>query len=118
LVRLRPRYKVWFETEEGYVLGPGTFNLLKMIERKGSLRLAAESLGMSYRYAWGLLKKVERHIGRPILRTFKGGSHGGGGATLTEEGRWLLEEYSKIMEAFSKISEEYEKTVGIKGGGT
>lgn len=107
MVRLIPRFKVWFETEDGYAFGPGTFNLLKMIESKGSLMMAAESLGMSYRYAWGLMKKVKERIGTPILETFKGGIHGGGGATLTDEGRWLLEEYSRVMEAFTRVSEEY-----------
>ena len=106
---MRPRFKVWLETEEGYAFGPGTFTLLKMVEEKGSLKSAVDSLGMSYRYAWGLLKRVEERVGAPILKTFKGGRHGGGGATLTEEGRWLLEEYSKVMEAFTRISEEYEK---------
>ena len=109
MIGLKPRFKVWLETEKGYAFGPGTFNLLKEIERKGSLRLAADSLGMSYRYAWGLVKKVEKGIGAPILETFKGGSHGGGGAALTEEGRWLLREYSRIVEAFSRTSEEYSE---------
>ena len=110
MVRLKACCKVWFETEDGYAFGPGTFNLLKEIERTGSLSLAVENLGMSYRYAWGLLKKVEERIGASTLKTFKGGSHGGGGASLTEEGRWLLEEYSRLMEVFSRISEEYGRT--------
>jgi len=112
LVELKPRFKVWFETEKGYAFGPGTFSLLKAIETKSSLSLAAVSLGMSYRYAWGLVKKVEEGIGAPILETFKGGSHGGGGAALTEKGRWLLEEYSRIAEAFSRLSEEYRQQRG------
>ena len=110
MVRLRACFKVWFETEDGYAFGPGTFNLLKEIERTGSLSLAVGNLSMSYRYAWGLLKKVEKRIGAPVLRTFKGGSHGGGGADLTEEGRRLLEEYSRLVEEFSRISEEYGRT--------
>ena len=107
MIELKPRFKVWFETEKGYAFGPGTFILLKEIEMKGSLSLAATSLGMSYRYAWGLLKKAEKGTGIPILETFKGGSHGGGGTSLTEEGRWLLREYSRIVDAFTRISEEY-----------
>jgi len=107
VVRLKPRFKLWFETEEGYAFGPGTFNILRAIEREGSLSLAAGSLGMSYRYAWGLLKRVEKRIGAPIVKTFKGGSHGGGGASLTGEGYRLLEEYSKLVEEFSRISKEY-----------
>lgn len=107
MIGLKPRFKVWLESEKGYAFGPGTFSLLKEIEAKGSLSLAADSLGMSYRYAWGLLKKAEKGTGITLLETFKGGSHGGGGATLTEKGRWLLKEYSRLMDAFTRISEEY-----------
>ena len=107
MVKLRPHFKVWFETEEGYALGPGTFNLLETIKEKGSLKSAVDILHMSYRYAWGLLKKVEEGIGAPAIKTFKGGRSGGGGALLTEEGKWLLDEYSRVMTSFNKISEEY-----------
>lgn len=96
VARARPAFKVWLETDEGYMFGPGVYSLLRKIDELGTLKEAAESLGMSYRYAWGLLKKAENKLGRGFLKTHKGGRAGGGGAELTQLGRRFLEEYSMI----------------------
>jgi len=79
LPNINPAFKFWLETDKGYVLGKGTFILLKNIQEVGSLQEATKNLEMSYRYAWGLLRKIERNIGHPVVETQKGGRHGGGG---------------------------------------
>ncbi len=58
--KLRARFKLWLSTEdvEG-VFGDGKWRLLKSIDAKGSLKLASESLHISYRKAWGDLKKAQ-----------------------------------------------------------
>ena len=103
LKKLKPRYKFWLETEDGYVFGQGSFELLQEIQERGTLSGGAKALGMSYRYAWGIIKQIEKRIGKPVLDTHKGGRFGGGGAKLTQTGRELLEAYLKFKKAFDQI---------------
>ncbi|MBI9080768.1 MAG: LysR family transcriptional regulator [Pseudodesulfovibrio sp.] len=61
------RMHLWFETEEGVLFGLGRLQLLRQIENCGSLKAAAEKLGMSYRGAWGKIKTTEELIGRKLI---------------------------------------------------
>lgn len=106
MTRPRPAFKVWLETEEGYVFGPGVYRLLRKVNETGTLKEAAESLNMSYRYAWGLVKKAEEKLGRQLLKAHKGGRDGGGGAELTEIGLRFLDEFSRIEAVVSKLSRD------------
>ncbi len=82
------RLHLWLETPEGLVFGVGRALLLKKVEEHGSLRKAAKELGMSYRAAWGKIKKTEEIIGDRLV--VQSGSRRGG-YELTELGRRLLE---------------------------
>jgi len=66
------RLRVWIEQENEIYIGIGSTLLLKHIEKLGSLRKAAEELGMSYRRAWGKLKNAEQRIGQPLVEKTKG----------------------------------------------
>jgi len=103
---LKPAYKLWLETKEGYVFGKGTSELLQRIEQEGTLSGAAEALGMSYRHAWGVIKKVERRLGKPVLKTRKGGRLGGGGAELTETGRELVKTFLWFKSVFDRAGSD------------
>jgi len=103
---IRPAFKVWLETDKGHVFGPGVYDLLRKVEETGTLKEAAQAVGMSYRYAWGLVKKAEEKLGQPLLRAHKGGRAGGGGAELTEVGRQFLEEFSRIEVVVSQLSRD------------
>ena len=92
----RPSFKLWLETDEGMVFGPGLYRLLRKVSEVGTLKASAEGLGMSYRFAWGLIHKAEEKIGQPLITSHKGGRSGGGGAELTEVGRQFLEEFSHV----------------------
>ena len=105
---LKTMFKVWLETDDGFVFGPGVYSLLRRVNETGTLKEAAESLEMSYRYAWGLVKKAEGTLGQPLLHTHKGGRAGGGGTELTDIGRQFLEEFSKIGKLFNMLSENPE----------
>lgn len=102
----KPTFKAWLETDEGYVFGPGVYRLLKKVRETGTLKEAAETLGMSYRFAWGLVKKAEQKLGRPLIHAHKGGRAGGGGAEITDLGLQFLEEFSKIEFLIEKISKD------------
>ena len=110
-MKLKARIKLWLETENGYVFGEGPFNLLSEIQDLGSLSRATKELGMSYRHAWGIIKKIEQRIGKPLLKTHKGGAPGilgGGGSELTEEAILLMEKYLEIKERLKGIDETFE----------
>ncbi len=91
---IKANFKIWLETENGYVFGEGPFELLSKVRELGTLSAAAQSLGMSYRHAWGIVNNVEKRLGTRILATRKGGTMGGG-AALTEDGTTLLNDYVK-----------------------
>jgi molybdate transport system regulatory protein len=98
-------FKVWMETEDGYVFGPGVYSLLKKVMEVGTLKEASTKLGMSYRYAWGLIRKAEEKLGEPLLSAHKGGKSGGGGAELTERGKKFLLEFENLREQMRQASE-------------
>jgi molybdate transport repressor ModE-like protein len=102
----RPAFKVWLETEEGYVFGPGVYTLLRKVKETGTLKEAAKRIGMSYRYAWGLVKRAEEKLEHPLLRSHKGGKSGGGGAELTETGQQFIDDFSKMMDILANITKE------------
>lgn len=88
MVRLRMR--VWLEAQGGMLMGLGRAELLRAIQETGSLNKAAAVLGMSYRAAWGRLKKSESLFGLPLVR--KTGARQG--FELTDEARALVESYN------------------------
>ncbi|MCJ7634039.1 LysR family transcriptional regulator [Candidatus Bathyarchaeota archaeon] len=104
-------FKFWIETEDGYIFGEGPFDLLCKIREVKTLSAAAESLGMSYRHAWGIIREIEERVGAPLIKTRKGGARGGGGTTLTEDGNFLVNEYYRLKEMYSIAS----RTLGRKG---
>lgn len=102
---LVPDYKLWLERDGEYIFGPGAYAILKSVHEEGTITKGAEKLKMSYRYAWGVIKKIEKKLGITLVETFKGGTEGGGGATVTEYGLKLMEMYSNINNAFNDVLE-------------
>jgi molybdate transport system regulatory protein len=110
----QPSCKVWIECDGKPVLGKGGAEILQGINTEKSLTNAAEKVGMSYRYVWNYIQKIERAVGEPIVETHKGGKTGGGGAQLTELGKNLLEEYRQLEDYLSGVLAE-GKVSEVKG---
>lgn len=108
-----PAFKIWLETDDGYVFGPGIYSLLTVIIEKGNLKEAAKTLDMSYRYAWGLLRKAEVTLGEPLVIFHKGGSHGGGGAEPTKIALRFIEDFIRLKENLLIICGENDRYSGI-----
>ncbi|MEM3054717.1 MAG: LysR family transcriptional regulator [Candidatus Bathyarchaeia archaeon] len=100
--------KVWLEYRGKPLIGKGGAEILEQIEREQSISKAARKLGMSYRYVWSYLKRIEKTLGKPIIETFRGGKAGGGGARLTTLGKSLLNEYRRVDSYLSKVLSEME----------
>ncbi|MEM4704585.1 MAG: LysR family transcriptional regulator, partial [Candidatus Bathyarchaeia archaeon] len=114
--KARPTAKVWLEYKGKPVLGSGGAKILQAIGEENSISKAARKLGMSYRYVWNYLAKISSTMGRPVVRTFKGGIAGGGGAELTLLGKQLLKEYRRVEGYVGEVlyDEEYWEAVGLK----
>lgn len=94
------RLHLWLETIEGVFFGSGRVFLLKGIEEHGSLKKAAEAMGMSYRAAWGKIKATEKVLGVQLIEKQAGNKCG---YTVTEEGRVLME---KFEQWFFRVEEQ------------
>lgn len=114
-IETKPVVKLWLETEKGYVFGEGAFELLGRIEKYGTISKAAASMNMSYRQAWGILKKVEKRLGEPLVETKRGGAHGGGRSKLTSLGRRILQQYCVEKETILTTRENESKWEKISG---
>jgi molybdate transport system regulatory protein len=110
----KPSCKVWLECGGKPVLGKGGAEILRRIDAEKSLTNAAKKAGMSYRYVWNYVQKIEKAIGEPIVETYKGGKAGGGGAQLTKLGKNLLEEYRQLEGYLARVLEE-GKGLEVKG---
>jgi molybdate transport system regulatory protein len=101
--RTRPvvRLHLWLETGEGVLFGSGRAQLLERIVSCGSLKSAADSLGMSYRAAWGKIKKTEEILGFRLIEK----SHGNrAGYQLTEFGRLLMASFRQWFDDVERMA--------------
>jgi molybdate transport repressor ModE-like protein len=70
-VRIRPHWEISFNADPP--LDTATLlGLLLAIQEHGSIAGAARETGLSYRYAWGLLRQAEDLFGEPLLDTGRG----------------------------------------------
>ncbi len=102
LRKLKPKSKVWIELDGQPVFGDGKARLLEALQDTGSIRGAAERLGMSYRGAWGRLREMERRLGEPLTVRRSGGPKGGG-SELTELGKELLRRYRRFRRGLNDL---------------
>jgi molybdate transport system regulatory protein len=94
------RLHLWLETEDGLFFGFGRTLLLEKIDQYGSLKRAAEELGMSYRAAWGKIMKTEEVLGFKVVE--RAGSSNKAGYQLTESGKMLLEKFKLWFDEVEK----------------
>ncbi len=103
------RFKVWLEQDGQPVFGDGLLYLLRFIRQYGSIRRAAEEMRMSYRQAWGNVKKAEARLGVTLLVKQVGGESGGG-AQLTPEAEELINSYKSFRsEAEAAVKKSFAK---------
>jgi molybdate transport system regulatory protein len=94
------RLHLWLETDNGLFFGAGRAQLLKNIDEYGSLKKASEKMKMSYRAAWGKIKKTEEILGVKLVN--KVGTNRKG-YQLTKFGKEFME---KFMLWFDHVEKE------------
>ena len=110
--KLRARFKLWLSTKdiEG-IFGDGKWRLLRSVESEGSLMAASQRLGISYRKAWGDLKKAQESLNIGLVEKQRGGNMGGR-TNLTDQGKKWVEAYAKFRGDIEEAAEKaYEKHI-------
>ncbi|MBI2310958.1 MAG: helix-turn-helix transcriptional regulator [Betaproteobacteria bacterium] len=74
-------------------LEPRLLELLRAVAESGSLQRATRRLGMSYRYAWGLVGRWSQRFGAPLIHLERGR-----GARLAPLGEKLIEADERVRE--------------------
>lgn len=112
------RTKVWLETAGVRVFGNGLARLLESVDIMGTLGGAAGEAGLSYRYAWNLIRSAEGQLGRKLVIRHTGGA-GGGSSVLSEHGRHMLSLFQTLNSdvaayADRRLSDLYKTSADTK----
>ena len=96
---MKPVTKIVITDDNGIkFFGEGPLQLLRSVERTGSLRAAALEMEMAYSKASKLLKQAEANLGFSLTTRSAGGKDGGG-SVLTPEGKRWLRQYEAYRNA-------------------
>ena len=102
------------EDQEGCGIGSGRIELLRLVGELGSLNKAAKSLGMSYRAAWGSLRRTESIVGLELVNQC---SSKRSGSQLTVAGQALVSVFQTLEADTRRFAEERAKALfpGLDG---
>jgi molybdate transport system regulatory protein len=78
--------------------------LVLAVDRLGSIQRAAEEFGMSYRHAWGAIKKIEKRAGFKIVDTKLGGKDRG--TRLTPKGKEFIRRADSLLKTLQAVVEK------------
>ena len=95
---------LWIHRRQSEFLGGDRINLLEKIDELGSITKAAKAVGISYKTAWDTINMINNLAEKPLVDRLAGGK-GGGGTSLTAEGK-------KVINQFKTIQEEHRKFLG------
>lgn len=93
------KFQFWIEQNGEIVLDQRLRELLKAIDELHSLYAATKRYKMSYRHAWGKLRKAEDKIGFKLLESFVRGR----GMRLTPEAKTLLETFDHVQQSVTPL---------------
>ncbi|MDD5223319.1 MAG: LysR family transcriptional regulator [bacterium] len=102
------RLHLWLEDNQGIYFGIGRVQLLNAIEELGSLRKAADKLGMSYRAAWGKIKATQKATGVKLLKR-RGEKREG--YQLTQEGKEMRDRFLKWFDTVEAVALKEAKNI-------
>lgn len=94
--------RFWISIEDKSFLGRGKVELLKAIEKYGSISQAAKSIKMSYKAAWDSIDAMNNTADEPLVERVSGGK-GGGGTVVTANGKEMIRIYDEISAKYKKF---------------
>jgi len=87
---------VWVHKDDNKFLGRDRIELLEKIEECGSITKAARAVGISYKTAWDTINTMNNLADKPLVHPLTGGK-GGGGTSLTAEGKKVITHFKTIQ---------------------
>ena len=106
---------LWFNQAENKFLGGDRIRLLEKIDELGSITKAAKDIGISYKTAWDVINMINNLAEKPLVDRLTGGK-GGGGTSLTAEGKKVIKQYKTIQEEHQKFLSNLEGRLGDTEG--
>ncbi len=116
--RLYIKTKTWMENQKKELLfGKGKTEVLEEIDRTGSIKKAAENLGMSYKKAWTHIKILQENLEDKLVETRKGAGEDGG-TRLTPNALEYIQKYKQLQREIEEFANERFKELFLKGRGS
>ena len=107
-VSIKPQWQL--DRGQGATLLPRLIELLVHIDECGTLAAACQRMGLSYRYAWGVLRDASRTFGLPLVV-----SRRGRGAVLSALGEKLVwadrRIAARLTPVFDSLASELEAEI-------
>lgn len=100
-LKYKARLKVF---REGTSFGPGTAQLMELIDETSSLSESCAQMGMAYSKGWKILKRAEDDLGMQLIFSTRGG-RSGGRTELTDNGRIFLLAYRNMEKEMNQTLE-------------
>ena len=94
--------QLWLQKSNEVFLIRESVELIKEIEKLGSILQAAKKINISYQKAWNLIDQANRNARLPLVKRKRGGN-AGGGAEVTAEGRKLIEQFDQLQHHFNEF---------------
>jgi len=89
--------------------GPGVARFFSLVDKHGSINGACEAMDLSYNKAHGMIKKMEKLLGRKMILVQPGGRNGSS-AALSVHARELIARYDAYSrECFDLIKGAFDK---------
>jgi molybdate transport system regulatory protein len=106
------KFKCWVEDKGEKFYGPGPNELIKLIQKEGSLSKAAVQMNMSYKKAWDLVQSLNNNSEEPWVILKKGGKYGGG-AVITSHAINGIQEYETLQQKIKELLEQQEALLKV-----
>ena len=112
---MRTKVKVRLGEDDFWYFGPGVSELLKSIDRYGSVAGGALNMNLSYSKAWKMIKDSEKGFGCTLVERSTGGK-GGGKAVLTDKARAIILLFDTLSEDVGEYAEKRLKELSEHNG--
>lgn len=106
---------LWFSRADHKFLGDDRIALLETIDELGSITKAAKAVGISYKTAWDTVNLINNLAEKPLFDRLTGGK-GGGGTSLTADGKKVILQFKTIREEHRKFLGSLEERLGDSDG--
>jgi molybdate transport system regulatory protein len=94
---VRIKSKFWIEDDRGEVIfGQGRVDMLRAIDRTGSINQSAKELKMSFRGMWARIKATEERMGLKLVLTDGREEGGRRGSRLSDAARELIAMFEEL----------------------